>query len=46
LANTGAVIPLEAVEMDVVIVVAVSARSQHCREAMAGGVSQIIAQRL
>jgi hypothetical protein len=44
LANTGAVISLETVEMDVVIVMAVSAGPQHRRKAMTSGISQIIAK--
>jgi hypothetical protein len=46
LAKTGAVISLEAVEMDVVIVVAVSAGSKHCLKAMTSRISQVVAKRL
>src|SRR5512143_3345815 len=45
-ANTRAVTALKNVEMDVAIVITVGARPQHRGETMAGGLLQLLTQRL
>src|SRR6476661_8225106 len=46
LANAGSPVPFENVEMDMIVVIAVSAGSQHRRKPMTGGIPHIITKRL